>query len=139
MSVPAEHLAELLAYAESVLRESLDYFIDTGDVPGNVDLGSVSGPGSANLSHRRSGVSIQPLTAEEAAVDGAWHGYWRQHDYSTTDEALMREAPARPLGRHGPTYTLSWDRARALLRSRRDERRGETDSGQLDLLGSVGA
>lgn len=139
MSVPAEHLAELLAYAESVLRDGLDYFIDTGDLPGNVDLGSASAPEKPCLSYRRSGVSIQPLTDEEAAADAAWHGYWRQHDYSTTDEALMRQAPARPLGRHGPTYTLSWDRARALLRSRRDQRRGETDSGQLDLLGSAAA
>ena len=139
MSVPAEHLPALLEYAEHVLREGLDRFIDTGELASNVDMGGQSGPESAAYSYRRSGVSIQPLTPEEAAAESAWHSYWRQHGYHTTDDKLMRGAPEPPPGRHGLAYTLSWTRVRPLLRSRRDQRRGETDSGQLNLLGSGAA
>jgi len=102
-------------------------------------MGSQSGPESAAYSYRRSGLSIQPLTPEEAIAEAAWHSYWRQHGYHTKNDTLMRGAPESPPGRHGPTYTLSWTRVRPLLRSRRDQRRGETDSGQLNLLGSAAA
>lgn len=137
MSVPAEHLDALLAYAENVLRGELDRFIDTGELSSSIDMGGVSGPQQAAFEYRRSGISIQPLTAQERAAEDAWHNYWRPLGHHTIDPELSRGAPPRPPGRHGSTYTLSWDRARSMLRSRRDQRRGETDGGQLEMFAAA--
>ena len=117
MSVPAEHLPALLAYAERLLGRDLDCLIDTGRLSSSIDIGSCSGPEKPAFNYRRSGVTIQPLTADEHAAEAAWHGYWRPHGHRTTGPELQRAAPDSPPGRHGPSYTLSWDRARGLLRS----------------------
>jgi len=55
------------------------------------------------------------------------------------DRKASRGAPPKPPGRHGPTFEITWDRARQLLRSRRDQDRGETATGQLDLFAAAAA
>ena len=143
-TVPTEHLAPLLDYAERVLGRDLDRFLDTGTVPGSLHYGGSSAPQEPAFQFRRHGVMIQPLTAEEAASEDAWHGYWRPREYRNLrglhipDGALPQGSPPRPLGRNGPAYELTWARVRPLLAARRDSRRGETANGQLDLFAAAG-
>jgi hypothetical protein len=85
-------------------------------------------------------VSIQSLTPQEAVAEGAWHSYWRQrsywrqHSYHANDEKLMRGAPAPPASAPQVDLQAQLASVRPLLHSPRDQHRGETDSGQLDLL-----
>lgn len=72
------------------------------------------GPMCLRYECRRNGVTIWQYTPDEWARECAWHLYWQQHGYSTTDPKLRASAPDEPVG-GSITLRFTWPQVRAIL------------------------
>lgn len=84
--------------------------------------GSWSGPCRPRVEVRSSkGIGVALQTEEGYAADRAWHSFWRQHDYATTDERLAAQAPPAPQDTRAPMVWFSWARLGRLHREALDQ------------------
>lgn len=81
-----------------------------------------SGPCRPRVDYRSSkGIGVALQTEEGYASDVAWHSFWRQHDYATTDERLAAQAPPAPQDTRAPMVWFSWARLGRLHREALDQ------------------
>lgn len=105
----------LLEYASQLLGRSRDRFIETGEVPGSLMMGSGTGglgPASHHAFDRRV-VAVYRPCQREVDTHVAYHGYCAEHGYPG---AGGRGYPEPPVHGGGAWATATWAKIRRALR-----------------------